>query len=101
MSDNPYDSPSAASPPPRTQSTRWLVWSGVSCLGLAGLCLILTVVGMLASFQRIAESTTTPSPEDLASGIRLALIPSFAALPLGIIGIGLLIAGLIIRRPGE
>ena len=35
VSENPYESPSAASPPPRTRSTRWLVWSGVACLGLA------------------------------------------------------------------
>ena len=101
MSDNAYDSPSAASPPPRTQSTRGLVWSGAVCLGLAGLCLILRVVGILYGFWRIAESTTTPTPADLASGIRLAMIPSFAAVPLGLIGLGLLIAGLIIRRPVE
>jgi hypothetical protein len=55
---------------------------------------------MVASFQRIAESTAA-TPEDLASGIRLAMIPSFVGISLGLIGLGLLIAGRVIRRPAK
>jgi biopolymer transport protein ExbB/TolQ len=58
------------------------------------------LVGIVASFQRVAESTAA-RPVDLASGISTALIATFAAVPLGIAGIVLLIAGLVFRRPVE
>ena len=101
VSENPYRSPSTGGASPRTRSTRWLVWSGAVCLGLASLCLSLTVVGMIVSFHTIAQSSTTPKPADLAHGISIALVPTVAGMPLGIVGVGLLIAGLIIRRPVE
>lgn len=101
MSENPYRSPSTGGASPRTRSTRWLVWSGIACLGLALLCLVSTVVGMVVSFHTIAHSTTTPAPADLAHGIRISMLATVAGLPLGIVGIALLIAGLIIRRPVE
>lgn len=99
MAENPYRSPSTGDPPRRTQSTRWLVWSGIVCLGLASLCLSLTVVGMIMSFDTIARSATTPKPADLAHGISTSLLPMVAGMPLGIVGLALLIAGLLIRRP--
>ncbi|HUT95587.1 MAG TPA: MotA/TolQ/ExbB proton channel family protein [Thermoguttaceae bacterium] len=100
MSENPYRSPSTGGASPRTRSTRWLVWSGAVCLGLASLCLSLTVVGMIVSFHTIAQSQT-PNPADLAHGIRMSMLATVAGMPLGIVGVGLLIAGLIIRRPVE
>jgi len=101
MTENPYRSPSTGGPSPKTRSTRWLVWSGVVCLGLALLCLGFVVVAMLLSFHMISHSTTTPSPADLARNIRVSLLPSLAWMPLAILGIVLLIAGLLIRRPVE
>ena len=101
MTDNPYRSPRTGGASPRTRSTRWLVWSGIACLGLALLGLAFTVVGMIASFHTIAQSSTTPKPSDLAHGITISLFATVATMPVGIVGIVLLIAGLLIRRPVE
>lgn len=107
MSENPYQSPSTAGSSSRQGSARRVVWSGIVCLGLAGVCLglagvclVLTVVGLMAAFRAVAESTT-PVPDELASRISYALLPSFAGVLLGIVGIGLLILGFVKRRPAK
>ena len=61
-------------------------------------CLLATVVRMMASFNSIADSGGTPRPSELAEGITLAVIPTYAAFPFGILGIVLLVVGLIVRR---
>ena len=54
---NPNELPST-----KAHATRWLVWSGVICLLLAGLCMatsfIVTFVGMGTSFHTLQNSST-------------------------------------------
>ena len=83
----------------RTRSTKWLVWTGVTCIAVAMICVAVTVFGMIYSFNVIATSETTPRPHDLAHDIRIASLPSFAAIPFSALGVILLVAGFIIRQP--
>ena len=83
----------------RTRSTKWLVWTGVTCIAVAMICVAVTVFGMIYSFNVIATSETTPRPQDLAHDIRIASLPSFAAIPFSALGVILLVAGFIIRQP--
>ncbi len=99
MSNNPYAPPSSVNPPRKTRCTRWIVYLGLACLALSALCLALTCAAMYLSFHAIATSPTTPTPAQLAVGISWAMIPSFAVLPSGLIGIVLLIAGFALRQP--
>ena len=99
MNENPYRSTAHGGGSRKTRTTWWLVWSGVVSLLLAVGCLIATVVGMMASFNAIATSSGAPRPEDLAEGISYALIPGYAAIPLGLLGVILIILGFVIRRP--
>ena len=94
---NPYQASEASIAATRTRATRWMIWAGVVALVLAFLCLVATVLGMVWSFQAIATASSTPAPTDLARGISNALIPSIAAVPLGIIGIVFLIFGFVRR----
>jgi len=99
MVENPRESGVAGSSAPKTRATRWLIWSGIASLALAATCLVVTIVGMVLTLNSIATSTTTPHPSDLAQGISTASLPSIAAVPLGILGIILLVAGFIVRQP--
>jgi hypothetical protein len=63
------------------------------------MCGLLTLAGMIISFRDVAQASSTPGAKDLAEGISLSLIPAFGVLPFGLVGIGLLIIGLAIRRP--
>ena len=101
MDTNPYESPTGADPPRKTRATRWAIWSGVACLLLAAICFLLTVAGMVLSFGIIAQSPTTLEPADLATGISISMISTLAAIPLGLLGVVLLIVGLVVRRPVE
>lgn len=74
----------------------WLVWSGVASLALATFCLAWTAARILATYDSIADSPTSPRPSDLANGLSDALLPSFAAIPIGILGLVLLVAGLVL-----
>lgn len=98
MTENPYEPATAGSSHSKTRATRWLVWSGVVCISLAALCLLATIVGMALTFESIAESSTV-EPSDLARGLNASLIPSMAAVPLAVLGVILLIAGLVRRKP--
>ena len=100
MNETPYAPPQTAPEPQRTRSTRWLVWSGAGCFGLAALCFAATIVKMVLGFQSIAQSSQ-PAPADLANKISLAMLPFYAIGPLLILGIVLLVMGLTIRRPVE
>jgi biopolymer transport protein ExbB len=61
-----------------------LIGSLAPMVGLLG-----TVDGMVASFEVIAKSSTTPSPADLARGIQTALITTLVGLVMAIPAIGL------------
>ncbi len=100
MDDNPYTS-SAVRSKPRTRSARWLIWTGCVALAIAALCLAATIVGMVWSYESVADLSTTPKPSDLARGIGIATIPSIAVIPLGLFGIVMLILGFAWREPVE
>ena len=101
MSENPYQSPAAAGQPviptdatrPRTGS--WLMLAGIVGLLLAGICTVLTVGGMMAGFR---DAAGADNPAELAEGFSQALVWSVAISPLVILGGGLLLAGIVIRR---
>lgn len=101
MDENPYESTAHGGSPTKTRATLWLVWSGVASLALSVACAIATVVGMIASFAAIAESSTAPRPENLARYISYALLPGYAVIPLGLLGIILVVLGFAIRRPTD
>lgn len=98
MHSNPYHSP-VTGVPHKTQRTRWLVRLGVVCLGLAVICILLSIAIMYFSFHTIAEAATAPRPEDIARGIAWSRISAYAAAPCGLVGVSALVAGLLIRRP--
>ena len=95
MSENPYQSPAAAGARRKTRGTRWAIWSGIACLVISAVCTVLTVAGMMASFQTVGSS----SPQAVATGIGGAMIPAYGIFPFGLAGIILVIAGIVIRRP--
>jgi hypothetical protein len=100
MTDNPYASDFTTSDTtPKTRANRRLVWSGVACIVVAVLCPLVTIVSMMVSFNSIDNSSGTQRPADLAESAALAVIPSYAALPFGILGIVLVVVGLNVRRP--
>jgi hypothetical protein len=84
---------------PKTRSSRWLVCSGIALISVSALCFSTTIYGMEMSFDSIAESSASARPSELAHRISLALIPSYAAWPVGILGIVLLVLGFAVRRP--
>ena len=98
---NPYEPGTVTTTPNKTRSTRWLVWSGVALLSLAALCLVATIIGMMWSFESVANSSSTPAPYSLARGISYASLPSIGIVPLGVLGIVLLIAGFLVRQPAS
>jgi len=99
MRENPYESPATSDARPRTQGTKWALWSGIACLVAAGLCFVLTIVMMASCFDTFGSAPATPRPEDLANGIARAMIPAYGVLPLGLLGIVLIVVGLVVRRP--
>ncbi|MFW5692669.1 MAG: hypothetical protein ACOCWL_00495 [Thermoguttaceae bacterium] len=101
MSNNPYIALSSVNAPRKTRCTRWLVYLGAGCLVLSAVCFGLTIVAMVLSFREIAASPTPPTPAQLAVGIGWAMIPSYAVLPFGLIGVVLLIAGFVLRQPNR
>jgi tRNA A-37 threonylcarbamoyl transferase component Bud32 len=94
MTENPYESANASSFPPRARATRWLIWSGIASIAMAAVCVVAIVFRMLVAFNSSATSSAT----DLAEGISVAILPSLAAVLLGILGIVLLIAGFVVRQ---
>ncbi len=102
MVENPYQSPDEApSKAKKTRPTRWLVRSGMASLVVAACCFVGTVVCMMVSFNRVGQSTSTPTPTDLAESIRWGLILSMPVVPLVILGIGLLVTGFVVRQRSD
>jgi hypothetical protein len=95
MTENPYESDTAISFARQTRATRWLIWPGLGAIALAAACVVIIVLRMVLAFNSSASSSAT----DLSEAISVAILPSIAAIPLGILGIVLLIAGFVIRQP--
>jgi biopolymer transport protein ExbB/TolQ len=53
---------------------------------------------MLVIFHTIGQTSTSLTPEQLARGISIAMVPALAVVPLGVLGILLLILVLLFRR---
>ena len=94
---NPYKPSSAANPSPKGNRRRRLISTGLTCLAIAFVCFAITVVGMMMSFNQLASERSV-SPNDLAQGIGLAIVPSYIGGPLGLVGVVLTIAGLLSPR---
>ena len=101
MNDNPYESPVTAGTPQKTRGIRWALWSGIACLVMAAICTVLAVAWMIASFQTVAQASSTPKPEDVAVGISITVIPAYGIVLFGLVGIILVIVGIVVRRPIE
>lgn len=100
MSDESDQAPEALpSTLPKTQSTKWIIWSGGISLVIAVLCLGGTVISMQASLRAYLNFMTEPTPQDLANITIFGRIISFVVIPLALLGIVLFVAGLITRRP--
>jgi hypothetical protein len=93
--EKPYASANARSFAPKTRATRWLIWPGIGSITLAAACVVVTVIQMVLAFNSSASSPAT----DFSEAIGVAIFPSIAAVPLGILGIVLLVAGLVVRQP--
>lgn len=96
---NPYKLSPSNDPGGRTQGTRWLVWLGLACLTLSLGCFTLACVIAYAAFRSIATSPSAPQPAQLAAALRWTVLPSLATVPLGVLGVISLVAGLVIRHP--
>ena len=100
MDESPYSPGIESNGSLKTRATRWMIWVGTVALSLAGLFLLATVIGLISSFNAIANSSSTsPDPAVLARDINTALMFSIPAVPLAITGIVFLILGFIIRQP--
>ncbi len=97
--ENPYQSGIVPTKTPTTRPTLWLIWSGVASIVLAALCFAIAVVGMRAGFDRVARSGGTPQPEELAESLSRAMSTSLGGVSFVILGIVLLIAGFVVRKP--
>ena len=67
MTSNPTEPGAGTSVPQRTCATRWLFWSGVASLAVAALCLVFTVVGMIAALISIANDLPQLSDPDVSA----------------------------------
>lgn len=99
MNSNPYQLGTTASAETKTRPTAWMIWTGITMLLLAGLCLAITVFGLMWSFDTVATSSSTTETTVLANGITLSVIPIFAGAPLAVIGVILIILGFMLRQP--
>lgn len=97
MNDNPYQSPKSDQPAARPRRARRMIWLGVACLAIAAVCIGLTVGGMMHTFRVLAQASS-PHPADLAAGISVAVVPAYAVVPLGLLGVVLVIVGLVRKR---
>ncbi len=95
---NPYECNRVHYSAASAKTSRWMTWAGLIALILAGLCPVATVLGMMWSVSSIETSSSTPQPSELASDINKSIIPLYGAVPLTLIGISLLAAGLVRRN---
>ncbi len=98
MTSNPYQV-GTTSEETKTRATTWIVRAGIVTLVIGGLFLMITVVGVVWSFQGVANSSAASDSTNLASGISFAVIPAFVGMPLAVIGIVLIILGCVQRQP--
>jgi hypothetical protein len=77
----------------------WLIGLGIVLLVVPLVTTVVGVLGFVSTFESIATSPTQPKPSDLASGIRLPFILVIGGGLAGMIGVVLIVAGVIVRRP--
>ena len=82
----------------KTRPTRWLVLSGASLLGLAGGCLLVTCIGLVFVYGEVVNSSASPTPSDLASGIHWTMIPAVISAPMVVLGCVLVLLRVIRHR---
>ena len=66
-------------------------------LGVGG-----TLAGLVRSYERVAESATSPSSEQIASGVNLAFVATTIGIAMALIGLCLAVGGLVtwfVRKP--
>lgn len=97
MDVNPYEPSNLAEEPAKTRPTRWLLWIGTACLSVAS-TLAAVIYLAVSGFETIAESTTTPSPQDLAPSAHVGVGAFLLTIVLGLVGFLLIVAGLSIRQ---
>jgi drug/metabolite transporter (DMT)-like permease len=85
--------------PPTTRPMWWLIGFGIVLLSIPLVSTVAGVLGFISTFESIATSPTQPKPSDLAGGIRFSVILVIGGALLGMIGVVLIVAGMIIRRP--
>jgi hypothetical protein len=54
---------------------------------------------MIVTFDTVGRFSNALTPQQLARGISIAMVPALAVVPLGAFGILLLVLGLVFRRP--
>jgi len=89
MKTNPYEGNVAT---PETYSTRWMFVLGTVLLILATGCFAAAMISLFGAYQLLAVPGTV-QPSELAAGISMTLVFSFATLPLGFTGVVFLILG--------
>jgi hypothetical protein len=89
-------------PATKARVTQWLVWSGLTCLILAAICILASFIivhqGMADSFAATENAPAADNSARVTHSVALAAIPGFAVAPLGVVGISLLLLGLTRRR---
>lgn len=98
MRDNPYAPAKATASSPAYRRWNVLASSGVSCIVLAMGCAAASVAMMIHSFDAIATSSSTPEASEITEAISTSLIPAYAIVPLGLVGLVLIVVGSLPRR---
>jgi hypothetical protein len=62
------------------------------------MCVLATVGAMMWSFDTISRAAPPITPADLSSKIKSSLLFGVPAVPLGIVGVSLIIYGLVFRK---
>ena len=104
MVENPYHSPVDAASTEKKQRIRRvrLIWAGLALLAMSLTCFLGSIVFWILADQNAMNPGTTTSPEDLAQDLaqraKVFYLPFAAVLPLGILGLVLLLVGIMSRR---
>lgn len=69
--------------------------AGILLLIIGGLLMLCVPVSMWWTYQQIANSPSSPAPADLADGISQSVVFGLLALPVGLLGLVLLLLGIV------
>ena len=64
-------------------------------VGLGG-GLAMTVLGMVRTFNHVAEAETAAQADELAGGIRTSLVALLVGVPVGLVGLVLIVVGVVL-----